>query len=1252
MIRALYVLLFVLAGMGQAIAQTGEIQGKVTDEKGEGIPFANVAVFSSNVLITGSVTDFDGKFTISALTPGNYDVEASYQGNKTRITGITVSQGIRFLDDIKLSSSIQLGVVEIKYEAPLVDQGNTTSGGVVTKEEIRNIPTRNVNSLAATKAGVYQSDEGAGLNVKGSRGDATEYIIDGVRVSGSINLPQNAIEQLQVITGGVDARYGDATGGFITITTRGPANQFNGEVEGITSQFLDGYGYNLGNVFLTGPISRQYKGTDSSRTRFGFFVAAEYLREQDPDPAAVPNFRVRDNVLTDLFNNPLRPSAVGSGLNLNSEFITMSDLEEVRVKQNIANDGFNVTTKFDYRLGEFTNLTFGGTWRWTKFREYQRTFSMFNYENNPLNVQNTYRGFLRFTQRFPERKPQPGEKASTIGNAYYSVQVDYTKFLSDRGDARHGRNAFDYGFVGQFDGAREPVYFYQTDSLTGLNAYTLVGFRDTSVNFTPGNVNPGLTNYTLDYFNLTNNLPGNLFDVQLGGGLLNGDFNQNLTVYSMYYNTGVPWFNFSYRDDDQFSLTLNAALDIKSSKSKTASKHSLEFGFEFQQRVERFWGMNPLSLWTIMRQLTNQHIRLDNQQPILVIDGQSYTYDEYLADPTLSFGQFDTINYQFQNVGQTWFDQQFRDRLNASGFNVSDVDFVRPDAFPADFYSLDMFSADELLNNGNQLVFYNGFDYTGARQRGQVAWEDFFLERDANGNRTRRVDAFRPIYSAAYIQDRFNFNDIVFRVGLRVDRYDANRKVLRDQYTLYQARSAGEVDASIYSAPNNYDGQSSQPGSIGDDFVVYVDNPSSPTPTILGYRDDRQWYNAAGEPVNNPLVIATQSAGAEPTPYLVNPNHDIKNPEASGWDPNSSFVDYEPQVNLMPRIAFSFPISKEAGREALFFAHYDVLTQRPQARSGATPYDYFFLEDNQGPLISNPNLRPERTIDYQIGFQQQISDNSVVKLAAFYRELRDMVQILQLPFAYPITYTTFGNIDFGTIKGLSVSYEIARRVKNIKLDANYTLQFADGTGSNATSQINLVGAGQPNLRTILPLSYDSRHTLRANVDYRYGEGESYDGPRIGDKDIFSNAGVNMQFNARSGEPFSRQQDPTPDGLFGVASRSTLDGRVNGSRLPWHFRADLRVDKSFFLDVGQKNRSLGFNVYVWVQNLFNNANILAVYGFTGNPDDDGFLSSDIGQVTLNNQLDPETFETLYDIKINNPDNFTIPRRVRLGVSVSF
>ena len=71
----------------------------------------------------------------------------------------------------------------------------------------------------------------------------------------------------------------------------------------------------------------------------------------------------------------------------------------------------------------------------------------------------------------------------------------------------------------------------------------------------------------------------------------------------------------------------------------------------------------------------------------------------------------------------------------------------------------------------------------------------------------------------------------------------------------------------------------------------------------------------------------------------------------------------------MPRIDFSFPISDEA----LFFAHYDVLTQRPPSFSQFSPTNYLFFETVAGSAINNPDLKPEQTTDYELGFKQALT---------------------------------------------------------------------------------------------------------------------------------------------------------------------------------------------------------------------------------------------------------------------------------------
>ncbi|HAE14746.1 MAG TPA: hypothetical protein DCG24_10970, partial [Bacteroidetes bacterium] len=773
-----YALVILIVSAGAAMAQKGEIQGKVVDEKGEGIPFANVAVFKDGVLETGAQTDFDGLYSVSGLVPGTYDVEASYQGNKFRITDIIVSSGIIFLDEITLKEGVSLDEVVIVYEAPLVDKGNTSTGGVVTKEDIQRIATRNVTSIAATKEGVYQSDEGGGLNIKGSRGDATEYIVDGVRVSGSLKLPQDAIEQLEVITGGVDPKYGDATGGFVTITTRGPSKDYNGSVELASSQFLDPYGYNLATLFLTGPIITKNKGTDSASAKLGFFIAAEYEGEKDSDPSAFGNFKLKDDVAASLLDNPLRPAVTGTGFNKNTEFLTNDDFEVVDARQNVASRGLALTSRIDYKLSKTMNFQVGLTYRNFFAHNYVRTFALLNPENNPVSNQNTYRGFVRFTQRFPERKAAEGESSSILGNAYYNIQFDYTKYYGTSMDEDHEMNPFNYGYIGAFDTYRSPVYFYGTDEVSGLNGWYLAGYQDTLVTFDAGTLNPELATYTQTYYDLASAPPGSLFDIQLGSGLLNGDaFVNSTSTYSLWWSRGVPFSSYNKQNDDQYGLNFNAALDLKSNKkSANISKHSIEFGFEFQQRIERFYQVAPIGLWTLARQLANRHIQtLDTDNPILVIDGQQYSYDEYLASG-IEFGAYDTIFYNrlFIAEDQSFFDEQLRDKLNELGYGVEQLDFINVDALPLDVLSLDLFSADELLNNGNAFVFYNGYDYLGNQLTTQPSFGDFFTEKDEFGNYTRPIAAFRPVYTAGYIQDRFNFNDIVFRVGVRVDRYDAN----------------------------------------------------------------------------------------------------------------------------------------------------------------------------------------------------------------------------------------------------------------------------------------------------------------------------------------------------------------------------------------------------------------------------------------------------------------------------------------------
>ena len=369
----------------------------------------------------------------------------------------------------------------------------------------------------------------------------------------------------------------------------------------------------------------------------------------------------------------------------------------------------------------------------------------------------------------------------------------------------------------------------------------------------------------------------------------------------------------------------------------------------------------------------------------------------------------------------------------------------------------------------------------------------------------------------------------------------------------------------------------------------------------------------------------------------------------------------------MPRVAFSFPISDVAN----FFAHYDVLTQRPSSStdpfSGQTinmrfnPMDYYSISSSSSnPFITNSNLKPEKTIDYELGYNQVLNEkkNAAIKITAFYREMRNQITTQTLNQAYPKTYYTYVNRDFGTVKGMSLEFDL-RRTGGVSLTANYTLQFADGSGSNANSGANLSSTGQPNLRVTLPLDYDQRHNITINLDYRFGEGKDYKGPQFNRKkkdatqtvQIFKNMGANLIFHIGSGSPYTRYASATP-----VGGRTSILGSLNGSNKPWQFRTDLRIDKNIELSWGKKDsdkkKTANLNIYLQVLNLLNTKNILNVYSYTGNPDDDGYIASAQGQALLAKNVSPQGFTDQYSIYLNNPSYYARPRTIRIGVLLDF
>jgi outer membrane receptor protein involved in Fe transport len=1254
----LMTLAVVLATCTMTMAQSqGRLKGKITDETGETVPFANVIVEKGGAQVAGASSDFDGNYDINPIPPGTYDLKASCIGyNAFVVKNIVIPANKITFYNIKMASgAIKIDeVVVIDYEIPLISADNTQSGATITSEEIAKLPVRSAEGVAASVGGVFSSDGEVG-SIRGSREGAV-YYIDGVKVIGNGSVPQGAIDQVDVILGGTPAMYGDAMGGIINMTTKGPSRQWGGSLEAEYS--VDGYGHGRLGGSLQGPLVKVHKEGEEEKALLGFFLAFDLNRNEYGSTSAVGYYRANEDWMNTIKTRPLTLSGLGTSTYQTAAFTRKDDnLYHTRFLNNTANQSINVTGKIDVSTGKNSNLTIGGSlYRGGGHYDGGSGQHFFNTEKNYLSKSGTYRGYVRFSQRFPSDP----NSTSLISNVYYSIQADYTHTHSESGDPDLWDNIFGYGHIGKFTTTREPNFRFSAAAIDSVlmpdgqyksisNAYVLDNYFDTYVDFEEGKFNPLLATYVKNYYDLYEpygavGFFNNISNIVLNNGLVNGM--SPAAVYQMYAVPGTVQTGYSKSASDQISVNVNGSMTL----GRGDNSHEIKLGFQYEQRNNAAMQYNVTSYnrnpWTLMRQMVNAHIaELDVDHPYAI------SYDGFV----------DTIMFNRMYDASTQFTIDARLR-QAMGLPVDGTEWILTDTYDFDnntinYYDvngnlktakveggldLSMFGADELTRDAQYSVYYYGYTYDGNRKYSwteRPSLTDFFITKDSDNLLTRPIGAQQPIYMAGYIQDKFAFKDLIFNIGVRVDRFDANQSVLKDPYVLYDFYTVGDLkslnlhldDNSAYVIPDN----------IGDDYVPYVNKLSEKT-SIVGYRKGNTWYNEVGAEINDPTAIGM---GAGSAPWLKDANQQTVD--------EKSFKDYDPAWSVMPRISFSFPISDEA----LFFAHYDVLTQRPTSAFYCSPLYYYRFNESSSTL-ANPNLKPQQTIDYELGFTQKVTNTSSLTITAYYREIRNQIQMYRFNGAYPKAYNSYSNLDFGTVKGLTASYDL-RRTKNARIRADYTLQYAENTGSSTSTAAALIAAGVPNLRSTFPTTEDRRHGFNLTLDYRYSDGKNYDGPVIHRKDgsaiqVLSNTGVSLVVMGGSGTPYTASRTVSSPISGG---NNLLQGTYNGSRMPASFRFDLRVDKDFnFMMGGKKEGSKGraafMNVYLQVLNLLNSQNITYVYPATGNANDDGYLSAPEWQREINSMVDPQSFIQMYSLIVNSGYNYSMPRHIRLGLSFNF
>ena len=200
----------------------GVIKGQILNNDHEPVVGAVIKILQGGSLIGGTSTDTEGLYTYKPLNAGNYDVLVSSQETQTKkIINVRVSSEKTTYLDVSVSTNT-LEIVEIiVYRKEIIDK---------TFMDIKEISGEDLMRMALDKSDIGGAvmnitseatrDASGDFHVRGGRGDATAFIVDGVKSPGITGVPALAIENLAIITGGIPAQYGDNTSGVIVITTK------------------------------------------------------------------------------------------------------------------------------------------------------------------------------------------------------------------------------------------------------------------------------------------------------------------------------------------------------------------------------------------------------------------------------------------------------------------------------------------------------------------------------------------------------------------------------------------------------------------------------------------------------------------------------------------------------------------------------------------------------------------------------------------------------------------------------------------------------------------------------------------------------------------------------------------------------------------------------------------------------------------------------------------------------------------------
>ncbi|MDX1700857.1 MAG: TonB-dependent receptor, partial [Melioribacteraceae bacterium] len=265
--------------------QTGKISGTIMD-KDTGEPVIGANVILENTFF-GAAADIEGYYYINNVPPGTYALTISAVGyNKTRVENVVVKIDLTTNISVELiSEAIDLGEeIVVQATRPLITNDLTSSAVTVSSDDIEMMPVENLDDIVKLQAGVMDG------HFRGGRKGEVGYLIDGVPVTDGfngnlpVNIENNAIREVEIISGTFNAEYGQAMSGIVNIVTKEGSAQYEGSASiSFGSHYtnnndifyeLDELGSNLKTDFQF-----NISGPTPISNNLNFFVSGRYFED-------------------------------------------------------------------------------------------------------------------------------------------------------------------------------------------------------------------------------------------------------------------------------------------------------------------------------------------------------------------------------------------------------------------------------------------------------------------------------------------------------------------------------------------------------------------------------------------------------------------------------------------------------------------------------------------------------------------------------------------------------------------------------------------------------------------------------------------------------------------------------------------------------------------------------------------------------------------------------------------------------------